>query len=169
MILAGDIGGTKTALALYDVVGGALHLERESIYPSQSHATLQEILIKFLAGSNGVKLQAGSFGVAGPVIDGKCKTTNLPWQLDERELATAIDAPRVKLLNDLETASFGMLFLQPGDLVSINPLAKPKRDGNIAVVAAGTGLGEAILYWDGQRYHPIATEGGHTDLRRPTN
>ena len=164
MILAGDIGGTKTALALYDVAGGALRLVRESTYPSQTHASLEEILVKFLTESQGITLQAGSFGVAGPVIDGKCKTTNLPWHLDEIALASAIGAPRVKLLNDLETAAFGMLFLQPSDLVPINHLAKPRRDGNIAVVAAGTGLGEAILYWDGQRYHPIATEGGHTDF-----
>jgi glucokinase len=100
--------------------------------------------------------------VAGPVIEGKSKTTNLPWELDERRLAEALRVPRVKLLNDLEAAAYGMLQLDPTDLCVMQP-GSPRR-GNIAVIAAGTGLGEAILYWDGARYHPIATEGGHADF-----
>jgi glucokinase len=96
------------------------------------------------------------------VIEGKSKATNLPWELDERRLATTLRIPQVKLLNDLEAAAYGMLHLDPTDLCVLQ--SGPPRKGNIAVIAAGTGLGEAILYWDGARYHPIATEGGHTDF-----
>jgi glucokinase len=167
MILAGDIGGTKTVLALYDETGAALRQMREATFPSRGHATFQEILDKFLHGETH-KLGAGCFGVAGPVIEGQVRTTNLPWLLDEIELARSIGAPRVKLLNDLESAAYGMLFLKPEELTPLNPRANPRRKGTIAVLAAGTGLGEAILYWDGERYHPIATEGGHTDFA-PTN
>ena len=108
--------------------------------------------------------QCREFGVAGAVIEGKCRTTNLPWELDEKVLARAIGAPRVKLLNDLEAAAYGMLHLQPDELCVLNPGARPKRQGNVAVVAAGTGLGEAMLYWDGQHHHPLASEGGHADF-----
>jgi len=96
------------------------------------------------------------------VIEGNSKATNLPWELDERRLAEALRVSRVKLLNDLEAAAYGMLQLEPPDLCVMQPGSPHK--GNIAVIAAGTGLGEAILYWDGARYHPMATEGGHADF-----
>jgi glucokinase len=169
MFLAGDIGGTKTVCALYDEKGGELTLVRDGTFPSQGHASLQEILTKFLAGGASPALRAGCFGVAGAVIEGKCKTTNLPWELDEVELASAIKAPRVKLLNDLEAAAYGMLYLRDDELCQLNPDAKPRRKGNVAVIAAGTGLGEAMLYWDGQKHHPLASEGGHADFAAQTD
>jgi len=103
------------------------------------------------------------------VIDGTCETTNLPWILNEGELAGMIGAPRVKLLNDLEGTAYGMLHLPKSDLVVLNEGRRPRRRGNIAVIAAGTGLGEAYLYWDGGRHRPIATEGGHSDFAPRTD
>ena len=169
MILAGDIGGTKTVVALYETRGDELKLVRDGTFPSRDHAALEEILAKFLHGETNLALQAGCFGVAGAVIEGKCQTTNLPWKLDEIELARSVKAPRVKLLNDLEAAAYGMLYLKPDELAPLNPHAQPRRKGNVAVIAAGTGLGEAMLYWDGKLHHPLASEGGHADYAPRTD
>lgn len=168
MILAGDIGGTKTLLALFDDARGTLELQRDATFPSQESASLEAILTRFL-GSTPTPLRGACFGVPGVVTDGHCETTNLPWTLDERDLAQHIGAPRVKLLNDLEAAAYGMLHLQPGDLTALNKGAPPSRGGNIAVLAAGTGLGEAMLIWDGSHYLPVATEGGHADFAPRTD
>ena len=169
MILAGDIGGTKTVLALFEPQGSSLRLVRDGTFPSRAHATFDGILVQFLKEDSNLRLKAGCFGVAGAVIDGKSHTTNLPWNLDERELASVIQAPRVKLLNDLEAAAYGMLFLKPDELCQLHPGAATKRKGNGAVIAAGTGLGEAMLYWDGTRHHPLASEGGHCDFAPRTD
>jgi glucokinase len=164
MILAGDIGGTKTVLALFEDTAGTLSKVRDATFPSREHATFAEILTKFLRDEPNLMLRAGCFGVAGAVIEGKCRTTNLPWQLDEDVLAKAIQARRVKLLNDLEAMAYGMLFLRTDELAVLNPGHQPPRKGNVAVIAAGTGLGEAMLAWDGERHHPVASEGGHADF-----
>lgn len=156
MFLAGDIGGTKTLLALYALRAGALHLEREASYPSREHAQFDEILDHFLQGE---QLNGASFGVAGPVVDGRCVTTNLPWVLDEESLQARLGCS-VRLLNDLQAAALGMLHLAPEQRVTLNPNAQPKP-GMKAVIAAGTGLGEALLFWDGSHYHAQPTEGGH--------
>jgi glucokinase len=169
MILAGDIGGTKTVLALFEESGSGMRQLRDGTFPSQAHASLEEILAKFLDGKPSPALRSACFGVAGAVIEGKCKTTNLPWQLDEVQLAAAIGASRAKLLNDLEAAAYGMLHLGAEELLPLNPDAVPRRKGNVAVIAAGTGLGEAMLYWDGQKHHPLASEGGHTDFAPQTD
>ena len=162
MILAGDIGGTKTLIALYDRgQADVLKLVREATFPSRSYLSLEAILKEFLHGES---VYAACFGVAGAVINGKCHTTNLPWQLDEIDLAKAISSKRVKLLNDLEAAAYGMLYLNLDEIACLNPGYMPRRHGNIAVIAAGTGLGEAFLYWDGRNHHPLASEGGHTDF-----
>jgi glucokinase len=164
MLLAGDIGGTKTVIALFEEKAGALHETQAETFPSQSHASLEEILEKFLNARADLKLRTACFGVAGPVIDGKSKITNLPWQMAEATLAAAIGVKRVKLLNDLEAAAYGMLQLQPDEFCVLNEGAKPLRQGNIAVIAAGTGLGEALLIWDGERHIAVASEGGHADF-----
>lgn len=162
MLLAGDIGGTKTVIALFEDTGKGLRARREEVFPSREHASLEEILVKFLQGQGGPAIEAGCFGVAGPVFEGRAKTTNLPWRIEERALAQKAGVPRVKLLNDLEATAYGMLHLPPGEF---HTLAEgTPRKGNIAVIAAGTGLGEAMLYWDGSQYHPIASEGGHADF-----
>jgi glucokinase len=164
VILAGDIGGTKTVLALFEETADSLRLVRDAIFASREHPTFEEILITFLAADRPATLRAGCFGVAGAVIDGRVHATNLPWTFDEQALAGAIRAPRIKLLNDLEAAAYGVLFLHEDELSIINTGASSPQKGNIAVIAAGTGLGEAFLYWDHTHYHPVASEGGHVDF-----
>jgi len=164
MLLAGDIGGTKTVIALFEERAGVLQETQAETFPSQSHSSLEEILAKFLNNRANLELTAGCFGVAGPVIAGKSKITNLPWEMAEDTLAVAIGVKRVKLLNDLEAAAYGMLHLQPDEFCVLNEGSEPARQGNMAVIAAGTGLGEALLIWDGQRYIAVASEGGHADF-----
>jgi glucokinase len=168
MILAGDIGGTKTLVALFEGAGDDLRLVREESYPSREHASLEEILGLFRQGAAGAPLQAACFGVAGPVLEGKSRITNLPWEMDEEALSRALGT-RVRLLNDLESMGFGMLYLRPEELLRLNPHAGGRRNGNVAVIAAGTGLGEGMLYWDGRRHHPLASEGGHADFAPRTD
>ncbi|QPK63011.1 glucokinase [Methylomonas sp. LL1] len=159
MILAGDIGGTKTVLALLDRgADGLLTCVREQTFASGEYDSFDEVLALFLP--ENAKIAAACFGVAGPVVDQRCFATNLSWTLDGEELKVQLGTERVRLLNDLEAMAVGMLYLNPDDFIELNPDAEP-QSGNIAVIAAGTGLGEAILYWDGRRHHPIATEGGH--------
>jgi glucokinase len=169
MILAGDIGGTKTVLALFRDEGGQLREVASDTFPSQAHSTFDGILREFLSRQKIDSLESGVFGVAGAVIDGRSRTTNLPWTLDERTLAKTIGAPRVKLLNDLEAAAYGVLFLRDDELFTISAGALPRNSGNVAVIAAGTGLGEAFLYWDGGQHHPLASEGGHADFAARTD
>ncbi len=162
MILAGDIGGTKTVLAVIEQnTDGTLRILSEQTYASSEFSSLEEVLDLFL--ENGQRIHAACFGIAGPVIGQRCQTVNLPWTIDAEILQDKLGARRVKLLNDLEAMALGMLGLPPEDFVDLNPNAKD-IDGNIAVIAAGTGLGEAMLYWDGQRHHAIGGEGGHTDF-----
>ena len=162
MILAGDIGGTKTVLALIEKhADGSLSCLEEQTFASGEYQTFEEILNLFLG--PGRQVSAACFGVAGPVIHQRCQTTNLPWILDGEELKSRLRCPRVRLLNDLGAMAIGMLHLKPEDFVELNPTAEPQT-GNIAVIAAGTGLGEAMLYWDGQIHHPLSTEGGHCDF-----
>lgn len=167
MILAGDIGGTKTVLALYEPAGDELTQVREEIFHSHDYATFDEIVTKFLKG--GPALRAACFGVAGPVVHGRVHTTNLPWNLDEQELTGTTHSKSVKLLNDLEAAAYGMLFLKPDEFCVLNAAPTPPEHGNIAVIAAGTGLGEAMLYWDGDEYQPAASEGGHVGFAPQTD
>lgn len=162
MILAGDIGGTKTVLALIKKESsGVLQCVHEQTFASNEFLDFDEILSLFL--SNRDAPSSVCLGVAGLVIDQRCQTTNLPWILDGRQLKSRLGVERVKLLNDLEAMAIGMLHLQDQDFIELNPNAQAQT-GNIAVIAAGTGLGEAVLYWDGLRHHPIATEGGHCDF-----
>jgi glucokinase len=164
MILAGDVGGTKTVLGLFEGGAERLALVGESVFPSKEHGGLEEIIAEFLRVKASSPVRAGCFGVAGAVIDGKCRTTNLPWEIDENRLTEALHGARAKLLNDLEAAAFGMLYLTPDELHVLNTGRQPPHAGNVAVIAAGTGLGEAILYWDGKQHHPLASEGGHADF-----
>ena len=178
MLLAGDIGGTKTLVALMESqtpsqgAAASLKVVHQEKYISKDHPSLGGIVADFLAKFPGKRppIQAACFGVAGAIHDGKCRATNLPWSMDEINLSKVIqcDRPRVKLLNDVEAAAYGMLFLEPAELIDLNPAGKDLGHGNIAVVAAGTGLGESILYWDGKRHHPVASEGGHCSFAPQT-
>jgi glucokinase len=164
MYLAGDIGGTKTVLALFESCTGGIRPVCEASFASHVYATFELVLSEFFKASGRPELGAACFGVAGAVVEGRSRTTNLPWVLEESALAEALGTRRVKLLNDLEATAYGMLHLRPDELAPLNPDAAPRRHGNAGVIAAGTGLGEAILYWDGEQYHPIASEGGHGDF-----
>ncbi|MGR9045510.1 MAG: glucokinase [Gammaproteobacteria bacterium] len=162
MILAGDIGGTKTVLSILDRNDeGTLACLQEQTYASGQFKEFDDILTAFLPA--GVKIASACFGVAGPVVDQRCQTTNLPWLLDGESLKKRLGTPEVKLLNDLEAMALGMLHLPEQDLLELNPNANSQA-GNIAVIAAGTGLGEAILYWDGHKHWAMPTEGGHSDF-----
>jgi glucokinase len=162
VILAGDIGGTKTVLSILSKDShGSLMCLQEQTYSSQQFPEFEDILTAFLPAD--VNIKSACFGVAGPVVNQRCQTTNLPWLLDAEELKIKLNTSKVKLLNDLEAMALGMLYLPEHDLLELNPDAEVQA-GNIAVIAAGTGLGEAILYWDGNKHHPMATEGGHSDL-----
>ncbi|MCP3985127.1 MAG: glucokinase [bacterium] len=161
MILAGDIGGTKTVLALFDTHEGSLERREMAIFPSQEHPTFEEVVEAFRS-EYPTEITAACFGVAGAIIDGCAQTTNLPWKLDEQALGLALGGCRVKLLNDLEAAGLGMLELPEASLHSLQQ--GRVRRGNAAVIAAGTGLGEAMLFFDGEKHTPTASEGGHADF-----
>ncbi|MBI2963326.1 MAG: glucokinase [Deltaproteobacteria bacterium] len=161
-VLAGDIGGTKTNLALYAVDRSrGLAVVREASVPSRRYRGLEAVLAEFLAGGR-ERVSAAAFGIAGPVVDGRVKTTNLPWVVRGERLERLIGGGRVRLMNDLEATAYGGLFL-PRRRIAWLARGKRRR-GNVAVIAAGTGLGEAFLYWDGERYRPVPTEGGHADF-----
>jgi glucokinase len=160
MILAGDVGGTKTLLALYQQHGSEWRCVKKQQYASADFGNFIDVLDVFLAGE---KVAQVCIGVAGPVVDGDCRTTNLPWFLQHAEIKQKTGADNVLLLNDLAAMSWGVLNLPENDFVELNPSAKIKQ-GNIAVLAAGTGLGEAIVAWNGQDYQVISTEGGNTDF-----
>ena len=163
MILAGDIGGTKTNLALYKYNDGALELQTQHQFVSQNYQSFTDVIQEFISSYNVKDIEAVCLGIAGPIINGVCKTTNLPWVIDSKVLQKVCSTSKVRLLNDLEATAYGMLYLNEDEFVDINPSAQ-KTQGNKAVIAAGTGLGEAILFYDGQNYHPIGSEGGHCDF-----
>lgn len=163
MILAGDIGGTKTLLALFQKTDIGWECKQRQLFQSGEYKSFDLILGKFVDSDTSINIQAACIGVAGPVIKGNCETTNLPWLLKTAGIRTLLKTSRVRLLNDLEATAWGVRSQQKIDIVELNPDAE-KTTGNIAVVAAGTGLGEAIICWDGDEYHVMASEGGHADF-----
>ena len=167
MILAGDIGGTKTVLALFETGGDGLRRVVDATFRSAEYPSLEAIVGVFLERGPGPGLEAACFGVAGPVHAGTARTTNLPWLVDERRLAGVSGARHVRVINDLQAAAYGMLALAPNEFAVLQPAAGAEA-GNVAVIAPGTGLGEAMLFWDGRRHHPIASEGGHADFAART-
>jgi glucokinase len=166
MILAGDIGGTNARLAYFQPQNGHLRLVSERVFPSREHSELGEIVTQFLHDS-GEKPEAACFGIAGPVRNGRVETSNLPWVIEQSRLAKQISLPTTLLINDLEASAWGIGALAASDLVSLNKVAGPAT-GNQAVIAPGTGLGEAGLFWDGSRHHVFACEGGHCDFAPQT-
>jgi glucokinase len=191
MILAGDIGGTKTNLALYDWTTERVDPVRLETFHSADYKSLEEILAEFLtppkpptpldaldreaesepsapSPAEPVIVGAACFGVAGPVIDNHSRTTNLPWEIDGPTIAKQFDIPQVQLINDMTATAYGMLWLRPDEVEVLNQGTPPKRRHALALIAAGTGLGESILFWDGKSYRPVPSEGGHADYA-PTN
>ena len=162
MILAGDIGGTKTDLAVFSPETDPRTPLAQAEFPSASYPSLEAMVRDFLARVQ-LPVERACFGVAGPVIDGRVKTTNLPWVIEAAKLAEELSFQSVHLLNDLEAIALAVPLLHPDDLRTLNK-GKPIPGGAIAVIAPGTGLGEAFLIWDGARYRAHASEGGHADF-----
>jgi glucokinase len=160
MILAGDVGGTNTRLALYD--GDPRAPVALETYSSPEHDGLEEMVQAFLA-AHPAELSSACFGVAGPVRDGRVETTNLAWPVDGARLAGALGLERVGLLNDLEANARGIAALRPEDVATLNA-GTVDPDGTVAVISAGTGLGEAVVSRVGGHLHVVASEGGHADF-----
>jgi len=167
MILAGDVGSTKTVLALYDQESGEIKCVQKQTYVCARYQSFDQILTEFLEKSSCPDISSACLGVAGPIVNGDCYLTNLGWTIKQQELSRILQTPHACLINDLEAAAWGVLSLPGEAFFELNP-GSEHTQGHIAVLAAGTGLGEAIMCWDGEIHHPIATEGGHTDFA-PTN
>jgi glucokinase len=159
MILAGDVGGTKVHLALYDFIDGKLEDTRDKQYLAKQYSGLEEIVKEFLGAD---KASAACFGVPGPVRDGRLRLTNLPWTLDSRELAAGLAIKHVFLINDLEANCYGIAELSADQIFTLSE-GDARQMGNRALIAAGTGLGEGFLVWNGHHHVPYPSEGGHAD------
>src|SRR2546427_10949736 len=162
MLLVGDIGGTKTDLAIYSRKSGANSPLVRKQFHSADYVSLQAIVTESLAD---VKLPVNQaiFDVAGPVIKKSVATTNLPWVMDEDSLASNLNLKSVHLMNDLEAVARAIPVLRDSDIVTLN-IGEPVPKAAIGVVAPGTGLGESFLVWDGSQYAPQNSEGGHTSF-----
>jgi len=161
MILAGDVGGTKTSLALYRPEARGLLRDRMATYRSREHAGLDPILRDFLGGGGSV--ERACVGVAGPIEDGRCRLTNLDWEVDEASLRRTLGIREAYLVNDLQATASSLPFLQESDRATIQEGEADPR-GNMAVLSAGTGLGEGFLVGAAAGYVPLASEGGHVDF-----
>jgi glucokinase len=163
-VIAGDIGGTKSLLALMevDLNRSTYSIICEHTFESRRFDSLATVVKEFLQESE-ANVKSACFGVAGPVVDDECDTTNLPWHIKRSQLAEQINIPNTKLLNDFEAIGYGLELLGPDDMVSLQE-GTPKPHGPIALLGAGTGLGEAFLIWEADRYRVHSSEGGHADF-----
>lgn len=159
MLLAGDIGGTKTSLVIVSTEAGPRAPLAEATFPSARYPNLEAIVREFLLQVD-LKVERATFGVAGPVVAGRARITNLPWVVEEQQLRESLSLASVRLLNDLEAIANAIPFLEPAGLHTLSE-GEQASAGAIAVIAPGTGLGEAYLTWDGRRYRAHASEGGH--------
>lgn len=164
MLIAGDVGGTKTDLALFSIEGGPHSPLFEAQLHSADYPSLQAIVKGFLAKVK-KPVDRACFAVAGPVIGGRVKTTNLPWLIEETSLSRDLNLniKSVRLINDLEAIARAIPILRPSDVNTINA-REAVVQGTIAVIARGTGLGESFLTWDGSGYVAYSSEGGHSDF-----
>lgn len=169
MILAGDVGGTKVDLALYNFEGGKLQVVRQEKFAASTYPTLQDVVLAFLGTTDVAEkveheVMAACFGCPGPVKDGHLKLTNLPWELDARDLSKILNIEHIFLLNDLEANGYGIAELGPDQIFELEAGDKSAL-GHRALVSPGTGLGEALLIWNAaaRRHVPLASEGGHVD------
>jgi glucokinase len=170
MILAGDVGGTKVHLALYNFAAGRLQPIRDEKFPAHEFASLDEVVSRFLASGQEKKdeIFAACFGCPGPVRDGRLKLTNLPWTLDTRDLVKSLAIPHIYLINDLEANGYGIPELAPESIFLLHP-GDETASGHAGLIAAGTGLGQALLIWNGVEHRPIPSEGGHCDFAARTD
>jgi glucokinase len=162
-ILAGDIGGTKTSLALFDAGSSPPLLKKSKTFPTASASNPVELIEQFITRNHNSSIGQVCLGIAGPVFDGTAKATNLPWTISEQDIKKHFGWNQVTLVNDLVALAYAVPYLADDQLLSINNLPHPNT-GNIGIIAAGTGLGEALLIWHQDRYHPCASEGGHKDF-----
>ena len=162
MILAADIGGTKTVVGVYSQEFGPHKPLLEAKFPSQEYASLEGIIREFLTDED-IRLTRASIGVAGPVVGGRAQVTNLPWVVESQSLSQLLGGTPVQILNDLSAIAHAIPFLEADDLETINS-GEPSQGGTKAVIAPGTGLGEGFLVWDGNRYRAFPSEGGHADF-----
>lgn len=160
-VLAADVGGTHTRLALYEASDPAESPRVRSRVRSAEHASLDALLLDFLREHGGPGLASACLAIAGPVIDGGVDVTNLPWRVEARALAALLETPRLRLLNDLQATAFGMLHLASDRFEVLQQGTRPRARGPVVVAAVGTGFGLAVLDWDGTQHHPRATESGH--------
>jgi glucokinase len=169
MILAGDVGGTKVHLALYNFDNGRLQAIRDQKFQAHEFANLDDVVNKFLDICNEKRdgIFAACFGVPGPVRNGRLKLTNLPWTLDTHDLVKSLGIKHIFLINDLEANGYGIPELAPESIFTLHA-GDPDASGHAGLMAAGTGLGEALLIWDGKRHRPIPSEGGHCDFAART-
>lgn len=170
MILAGDVGGTKVHLALYDFQNGKLHCVRDQKFPAHEFAGLDAVVNQFLGDdqSSRGEIAAACFGCPGPVRGGRIRLTNLPWSLDVHALEKALDIEHIFLINDLEANGYGIPELAPDKIYTLHS-ANTAAVGHRGLISAGTGLGEAILIWDGKHHRPVPSEGGHCDFAPRTD
>jgi len=162
MIIAGDIGGTKTNVALFEDNGSEVGpVLRQQKFPSSGYNSLEAILKEFI-GDTKLEFTGACFGIAAPVIHGYAKTPNLNWTVSAASLAEVLKVERVGLINDLEATAFGIPSLNSSQLLTLNP-GNPRHDGHRALIAAGTGLGMAGIFYRHGEYYPLASEGGHSD------
>ena len=162
MILAGDIGGTKSIFGIFSEKSGLRSPLAQATYPTREYPSLEAMVAGFLSMFK-YQIRSACFGIAGPVVDGKTVTTNLPWRVDEKLLTQDLAIPSVRLLNDLEALALAVPYLKGDDLHVLSP-GRPQRGGAMAVIAPGTGLGEAYLTWNGSGYLTHPSEGGHCDF-----
>jgi glucokinase len=162
LILAGDVGGTTTRLAYFDGDAGGLTILAEGHYQSKEYSSLLEIVRRFAA-QHRLTAERACLGVAGPVLEGRVRTPNLPWHIESVELAEVLGLSHVQLINDLEANTYGIAALKRDDFFTLNE-GKPDPTGTIAVVSPGTGLGESFAYWDGAGHRPLPSEAGHADF-----
>ena len=162
MILAADIGGTKTVLGIYSQESGSHKPLLQAKFSSKDYASLEDIIREFLTDED-IRLTRASIGVAGPVVGDRAQVTNLPWVVESHSLSRALDGTPVQLLNDLSAIAHAIPFLEKDDIATINS-AEATQGGAKAVIAPGTGLGEGFLVWDGTRYRAFPSEGGHADF-----
>jgi len=161
-ILAVDIGGTKTSFGLFEVRKGTVRLVQETTYPSKKYGSFDKLLEQYLKEQAVGQFDVLSIGVAGPVVDNRVQLTNLSWEIDAAGIQKKRKIAAVYLLNDLEATAYGLVGIEPDDLAKIH--VGSQKEGNMAILAPGTGLGEAGLFWDGTYYRPFATEGGHSEF-----
>ncbi len=161
-LLASDIGATKTDLAVFSPEAGPRAPLAAATFSSAAYPGLEALVGEFLTQVR-LPVEHAVFGVAGPVLEGRVSATNLPWEMEENRLREVLGLRFVRLINDLEALAFAIPYLESADLYTLNP-GRPTPGGTIAVIAPGTGLGEAFLTWDGTRYHPHPSEGGHADF-----